>query len=267
MNSPEKGAGKLIGLAVLFVFIVILLFSIFGTIGAGERGVKTRFGAVVGTVDQGLYAKLPFIEHVTKMDVQTQKEQTEATAASKDLQTVQASVAVNYNLDSGKVQDLFTRIGSEYKAKVIDPAIQEVVKAATANYTAEELITKRPEVTDKIQQALSDRLAENDIYVSSVSIINFDFSASFNQAIEAKVTAEQNALAAKNKLDQVTYEGQQTVVSAKAQAEAIQIQAQAINSQGGADYVELQRIKAWDGHACTSYCGLSASTGLLVNSK
>lgn len=261
-NFP-KIIAHVVGLIVVLTFV----FGSFGTVATGEIGVKTTLGKVSGTVNPGLYFKLPLIQAVDKMDVQTQKEQTSASAASKDLQTVNAQVAINYNLDQNKVADLYSRIGTGYKGRVIDPAIQEVVKAATANYTAEELITKRPEVTDKIQTSLSERLAASDIIVSSVSITNFDFSGSFNAAIEAKVTAEQNALAAKNKLDQVKYEAEQKVTTAAADAKAIQIQAQAINSQGGADYVELQRIKAWDGHACTSYCGVSASTGLLINTK
>jgi regulator of protease activity HflC (stomatin/prohibitin superfamily) len=249
---------KIIGWCIVVLVVLILLGGSMGTVSTGEVGIKTTLSKVTGTVQPGFYFKMPFFQHVESMDVQTQKEQTDATAASNDLQTVQAKVAINYNIDANKASDLFTRVGTEYKARIIDPAIQEVVKAITAQYTAEQLITKRPEVTDKIQTSLSEKLALNDITVSSVSIINFDFSQSFNTAIEAKVTAEQNALAAKNKLEQVKFEAEQTVATAQAQAEAIKIQAQAINSQGGADYVALQKIKAWDGHACVSYCGLEA---------
>ena len=106
---------------------------------------------------------------------------------------------------------MYQRIGKDYGPKVIDPAIQEVVKAVTAKYTAEQLITKRAIVTDEIQTQLSSKLGASDIQVTSVSIVNFDFSQSFNQAIEAKVTAEQNALASKNKLDQVKYEAEQRI--------------------------------------------------------
>lgn len=247
-----KNIIKIVVLSIIVALGLVILFGSFGTVGAGERGIKNRLGKVVGTVDTGLYLKLPFIEHVERLNVQTQKEQIGASAASKDLQTVSAEVAINYNLDASKVQDLYIRIGTEYKVKVIDPAIQEVVKAATANYTAEELITKRPEVTDKIRTTLSERLLSEDIIVSSVSITNFDFSGSFNAAIEAKVTAEQNALAAKNKLDQIKYEAEQTVTSAKAEAESISLKSQAANND---KYVSLKAlevqeaaIKKWDGH-------------------
>lgn len=244
--------GGVVALAILFFIWP------FAQIGAGERGVVTKLGAYEREMGPGLHWRTPFVEGVTNFNVQTQKEQVAATAASKDLQTVNATVAVNYNIDPNKVGTIFVNIGEEYKTKVIDPAIQEVVKAVTAGYTAEELITKRPTVTDEIQSQLTAKLATSNILVTGVSIINFDFSDSFNTAIEAKVTAQQNALAAQNKLQQIQFEAQQTIATAQAQAEAIKIQAQAINSQGGADYVALQKIKQWDGHSCVSYCGLDA---------
>ncbi len=234
--------GVIIGLIAL-----IFIFGSFGTVGAGERGIKTRFSAVVGEVGTGLYFKLPLFEGVTTIDVQTQKEQVNVEAASSDLQNVDTIVALNYNINPEKVTDLFIKVGESYKTRIIDPAIQEAVKASTAKYSASDLIQNRPKVRDAIQADLTAKLSENFIQVTDVSIVDFKFSESFNKAIEAKVTAEQNALAAKNKLDQVQFEAQQTVASAKAQAEAIQIQAQAINSQGGADYVMLQIANKWNG--------------------
>lgn len=258
---------KKITLGVIGLMVLVLVFGSFGTISSGNVGVKTRLNAVVGTVQPGLYFKVPFIEGVTSMDVQTQKDQTDATAASNDLQSVTATVAVNYHVEPQDASTIFANLGADYADRVISPAIQESIKSVTANYTAEQLITSREKVREEILVLLSSKLLAYGVKTDSLNIINFNFSGTFNQAIEAKVTAQQNALAAKNKLDQVNYEAQQTVATAKAQAEAIQIQAQAINSQGGADYVALQKVKAWDGHACTSYCGLEASTGLLINGK
>lgn len=256
-EDGELNFGAFIGIGVAALILLVLLFTSFGTVSVGNRGIKTRFGAVVSTIEPGFYVKMPFIEHVESMDVQTQKEQTNAASASKDLQTVSTTVAVNYNIDPSKVAELFTNIGTDFGSKIIDPSIQEVVKAVTAKYTAEELITKRANVTDEIKTLLTDKLSSRDITVSGVSIVNFDFSKSFNDAIELKVTAEQNALAAKNKLDQVQYEADQRVAQAKGEAEAIKIQAQAINSQGGADYVQLQAIKAWKGEV-PQYMGVGA---------
>lgn len=229
------------------IVVLVLLFGSFGTVKAGEVGVKTGFGKVIGTVQPGLYFKLPFIQHVTQMDTQTQKEQVDATAASNDLQDVTATVAVNFHVNPIDAATIFQNIGADYQARVIDPAIQESIKSVTANYTAEQLITQREEARGKILALLTSKLTPSGVNVDALNIVNFQFSDTFNTAIEAKVTAQQNALAAQNKLAQVQFEAQQTVATAKAQAEAIQIQAQAINSQGGADYVALQAVQKWNG--------------------
>lgn len=248
----NKETGKLDPLKLsshlaLGIFGLSIIFSCFGTISTGEVGIRTTLSKVTTTQEAGLYFKIPFFQGMNIINVQTQKEQINATAASNDLQNVETAVAINYSIDPKSAIDLFSKVGVEYKTRIIDPAIQEVVKAVTAQYTAEQLITKRAEVTDKIKLALSERLLSNHINVEQVSITNFDFSTSFNEAIEKKVTAEQNALASKNKLEQVKFEAQQTIEKAKAEAEAIRIQASAINSQGGADYVQLQAISKWNG--------------------
>lgn len=242
---------KVILHTVIALIVILLLFSTFGTISAGWRGVRTTFGAISGTVDTGFYVKAPFIQKVVKMNVQTQKEQVDAESASSDLQNVSTTIALNYNLYPDKVTDLYAKIGNDYKSRIIDPAIQEAVKASTAKHTAEQLITKRTEVRDEIKTILTQRLAQEYIQVTEVSIVNFDFSKTFNQAIEAKVTAEQNALAAKNKLEQVKFEAEQRVATAKAEAEAISLQSQAANNEKYVSLkaleVELEAVKKWDG--------------------
>jgi len=250
MDSQKTGI-NVFGLGIIIVLALVVIFSSVGTVGAGEIGVKTRFGAVAGSVGPGLYFKLPFVEGMTIMDTQTQKEQVKASAASNDLQTVTAEVAVNFHVNPKDAKVIYATIGADYQSRVIDPAIQESVKSVTANYTAEQLVTEREKVRDEITALLTTKLTAYGINVDSLNIVNFDFSDTFNAAIEAKVTAEQNALAAKNKLDQVKFEAEQTVATAEAQAKAIQIQAQAINSQGGADYVQLQAVNKWDGHLPT----------------
>lgn len=250
MSTNNQNSNKLLiwGIVAFVLGILVVIFFPLTSVGAGERGVVLTWGAFKGeTLQPGLNLLIPISQSVVKMDVQTQKEQDQAAAASSDLQNVDTTVAVNWNVDPNKVGDLYVRVGTDFASKIIDPAIQEVVKAVTANYTAEELISKRNQVTTDIQNQLTTRLATNDIIVTNVSIVNFGFSQSFNDAVEAKVTSEQNALAAKNKLDQVQYEADQRVAEATGEAKAIQIQAQAINSQGGADYVALQAISKWDG--------------------
>lgn len=233
-----------------FIALILILGS-FGTVSAGNVGVKTMFGKVVGTIEPGLYLKVPLFQHVTNMNVQTQKDQADATAASNDLQSVTATVAVNYHVEPQDAATIFANLGADYADRVISPAIQESVKSATANYTAEQLITEREKVREDILNLLTTKLQAYGVQTDSLNIVNFAFSDQFNQAIEAKVTAQQNALAAQNKLVQTQAEASSTIISAQAQAEAIKIQAEAVNSEGGADYVALQAIKAWDGHLPT----------------
>ncbi len=239
----------------LLIILIVVWLAPFTSVSAGHRAVITRGGKVVRVIDEGYHRLTPAIESATEVDVRTQIETAQANAASKDLQTVSTKVAVNYNVIQDKVEFMWNTVGKDYKAVLIDPAIQEAVKSATAKHTAEELITQRQTVKDEITSTLHDRLASTGfLNVTQVSLTDFDFSPSFNNAIETKATAVQNAEAAKNNLVKVQYEQQAVIEQAKAQAETIRIQATAINSQGGADYVALQAIKTWDGHGCTSYC-------------
>lgn len=245
----EPNVPKIAAHVAIVILVLVLLFGSLGTISAGDVGIETRLGAVVGTKSPGLYFKLPFVESVTEMDVQTQKENVDKiSAASQDLQEVTTSVAINYHLEPTKAAEIYRNIGTDYAVRVIDPAIQESVKANTANYTAEQLITQRELVRQGVIDLLSQKMAQFGIQVDAVNMTDFQFSPDFTAAIESKVTAVQNAEAAKNKLAQVQYEAEQTVATAEGQAKAIQIQAQAINSQGGTDYVQLQAIAKWDGH-------------------
>lgn len=249
MKSSTVVFWSVFGVIGLFVLILIIATNPIVTVGAGERGVVLVFDAFKGKVmSPGLNFRNPFTESVVKMSVQTQKEEVGVSAASKDLQTVTANIALNFHIDPTKVGQLYQDVGLDFSNRIISPAIQEAVKASTAKYTAEELITKRDAVKSDAKNLLFTRLSEKNIIVEDLSIVNFDFSKSFNDAIEAKVTAEQDALAAKNKLEQVKYEAQQKIETSKAEAEAIRIQASAINAQGGADYVMLQAIKQWNGN-------------------
>lgn len=253
MRSDEE-LNPLIYLNLLWVIpILILFFGSFYIVGAGERAVLLTFGNPnMVAYTEGLHFKIPLVQTRVIMSIQTQKYVVEkASAASKDLQTVTTDITLNYYLNSDRVPELYKNIGIHYQDKIITPAVLEVVKASTAGYTAEELITKRPEVKEKIDATLRERLAEYGITVQAVSITNFDFSESFNSAIEAKVTAEQNALAAKNKLEQIKYEAEQKVTSATAEAKALELQKNQVTTQ----LVELRQIEVqkqavdkWDGH-------------------
>jgi len=272
-ESGDFKLAKFILWVVMGLVGLTLLFGSFGTIDAGERGVKVRLGNVMGDIDPGVYFKLPFIERVNVMDVRTQsviyERENPLASASSDLQDVSIASVTNYHIDPTKVVDIYVQYKSlsSFEERVIRPAVRDTVKASASQFTASELVTKRAEFADMVAKTLNERLADSFVLVEQSNITDLQFSSSFTQAIEAKVTAVQNAEASKNKLEQVKFEAQATIEKAKAEAESIRIQAQAINSQGGADYVELQKIGKWNGMGCTSYCGLEASTGLLVTGK
>jgi len=162
-------------------------------------------------LDEGFHFKTPFVDKIIPLDVRTKKVKEQADSSSKDLQVVTTTLALNYHLLPSKVTNILQEIGDEYAVKdtIIAPAIQEAVKSATARYTAEELITKRDEVSITIKDLLTKRLQKSHVAVTDVNIENFAFSAEFNQAIEAKVTAEQEALRAKNDLERIKFEAEQ----------------------------------------------------------
>lgn len=217
------------GIGLIVALALVLLLNPFVQVSTGERAVVTHFGAVSGELGPGIHWLTPITTGAVVMNVQTQKEQTTATAASKDLQQVTAEIAVNYNVDPTKVTDLFTKVGTSYKSTIIDPAIQEVVKQVTANYTAEELITKRTQVTADMEEALTTKLLPTYINVTAVNVTNFDFSAQFNTAVESKVTAQQNAQAEQNNL-----------TAAQFKAQAIKITSEAANNE---KYIQLQQLE------------------------
>lgn len=206
VRSPYEG---LIIPGIILFLVVSAIFSSCYIIQAGERGVLLTFGkANPNSIGEGLGFKIPFVQNIVIMDIKTQKYEAELTAASRDLQDVNTKIAINYRLIGEKVPEVYTEIGTAYRENVIYPLEQETNKAVTSQYTAEQLITNREEVKDKMKNALADKLRDKGIIVEDISIIDFKFSASFTSAIEGKVSAEQNALTAKNKLSQTEYEVQ-----------------------------------------------------------
>lgn len=223
-KNNEIKTGTIVKIIFGVFGVMILLFLLFGSwfiVNAGERGILITLGKPESVAyTEGFHFKIPIIQKVEKIDVQTQKYEAKASAASSDLQTVSTDIAVNFHLQSDSVVRIYKEIGLDYGSRVIQPAVQETVKAATAHYTAEQLITKRNLVKEEIDTALSVRLLERGIIMETTSITNFDFSEQFNVAIEQKVTAEQNALTQKNRLAQVEYEAQQLVATANGQRDA-----------------------------------------------
>lgn len=256
MNFKKIAKYAAIGLVAL-----IILFGSFGTIGAGERGVLLQFGAVKDKIfDEGLYIKIPIIQDVVKIDVKIQKDEIPASASSKDLQIVTSKIALNYHLDPNSVNKIWQEIGKNYNTRIIAPSIQEAVKSVTAKFTAEELITRREEVKEKIKANLAERLLQSAIIVDEFNIIDFYFSDAFNNAIEAKVTAEQLKLKAERDWERIKIEKEQKITEAEGKAQAIRIEAQALMSNP--KVVELRWIEKWDGKVPTYWGEASPFVGL-----
>jgi len=243
----EKGtlAGKRILLAIVGIIFVAIL-NPFVIVNAGERGVVKHFGNVQDDVwDEGLHIKVPIRDTVINMDVKTQKYEADATAASNDMQITKTTVAVNYHLVPVDANVIYQEVGMGYESKIIAPAIQEVVKAATANFKAEELITQRPLVKEEIEQALKKKMFERGIVVETVYITNFDFSPEFNEAIELKVKAQQMALQAENDLLRIEVEAKQKVTQAQAEADSIEIIQEQLSVSP--EYVNYLTVMKWNG--------------------
>jgi len=235
----NKSAVVLIIIGMTLLFLIILKPWV--QIGAGERGVVLNFGAVKPTVlGEGLHFRVPLQQQITIMDVKVQKASTDASASSSDLQEVSSTVAINYHIIPDKANIVYQSIGTEFKERIIDPAVQEVVKAVSARYTAENLITKRSAVSDAMKSTLTERLLEYNIAVDAFSIVEFSFSKIFMDAIESKQTAEQLALKAQRDLERIKIEAEQKITSAKAEAEALRLQRANISI----DLIELRKIEA-----------------------
>ena len=245
-STGDFGFGILNELSKKIVVILIVLACVIviggstGTVGAGERGVLLRFGAVTGTVKgEGLYFKVPFVEQVALMSTQIQKYTAPVGSSSKDLQLVTTEVTLNYQLNASAVGETYRNMRQDYENRIIQPYIQEVVKSTTARFDAEQLITQRPQVKAELQDMMTERLMPLGIIVVQLSITDFQFSSTFQDSIEAKVKAVQQALEAENALSRVQFEAQQAVARAEAEAKGLELQKAQITEQ----LLDLRRIE------------------------
>jgi len=259
INVPG-GAAKAIAIIVIALIVIGVIAAAAVTIvDAGHRGVLLHWNAVdltIAPLDEGLHFVVPFADSVVQMEVRTMKFIKATSSASKDLQTVSTEVTVNYHPSYESIHILYKEVGLDYENRIIQPAIEEVVKQVTANYNAEELITKRPLVKSDIEIEIGKRLTEYNIQTDVVSITDFQFSVLFAQAIESKVEAEQKAFKAENDLRRIQVEALQSeavaqgiakanIAQAEGEALAIRIINQALASNPF--YLEWLKIQAWDG--------------------
>lgn len=226
MQSFFKKILAIVLIVLISVLVVATLSQAYQTVPAGYVGVVLQWGNPVRVTGSGLQTITPFVESMAFVNVQTQSATAQESAASSDLQEVSTSVTVNYQVDPAFALQVYTNLRDQYQARVIIPAMQDALKASTAKYQATNLITQREDAKTTFQNLLQDKLTQYHILIKSISITDFKFSPSFTTAIEAKVTAEQNALAAQNQLQVVNFTAQQQIIQATANATAFILQAQ-----------------------------------------
>lgn len=231
-NGSVKRNLKWVKWAVAGAAALLVVFSSFTIVPAGSTGVVMTLGKVSEkSLQEGFNIKIPFIQTVEIMSNKIQVYETDASAVSKDLQTVRSTIAVNYRVSTDSSPKLYKNVGIDYKTVLITPAVQESMKSVTAKYTAEELITERAKVGDEVKSSLDEKLNEYGIYIEKFNIVNFDFTEEFNNAIEAKQVAEQNLIKTQTEQKQAIAvaeaEAKKKVISANAEAEAILAEAQA----------------------------------------
>lgn len=235
-----------IGGITLALLAGITLLKCFVTVNPGERGVVVELGKVQdGVLDEGTHPILPFITSVKKLSVRIQKTDIEASAGTKDLQSVTTNVTLNWSIDPAKVNKVYQEIGDEKEVvtRIITPALNEVLKAATPKRTAEEILIRRAELKEEIDKEIKQRLAAYGIRVNAVALVNVAFSPEFAKAIEAKQIAEQEAKQAEYEALKAAKQAQAEVNRAKGQAEAQRLMRQTLTPE----LLQKQAIEKWNG--------------------
>ncbi len=255
-----SGLARLI--QVVAILAVLWALAPYGIVPAGSRGVMTTFGRPADEVlDEGIHLRFPLAQKIHLLETRVQKSEGEGDAASKDLQAVHTRVAINYHLEPHQVAQAFKAIGPSTDViadRIILPAAQESMKAVTARFTAEELITRRTDVREAISSLLREKMQRHGLVLDEFAIINFKFSDSFSKAIEAKVGAEQDKLRAERDLLRIRVEAEQKITQAKAEAESLALQrAQVTPELLKLREIENQRaaIAKWNGVLPTTTYG------------
>lgn len=251
-SAKFKPVGLMVNIAIAVVLLLVAGLNSFASVQYGHVGLYKTFGKLNDEIlAPGIHLKIPFVQSVIQVNTQVTKAETDTSASSKDLQPVSTHVAVNYSVNKAAAFNLMNNIGGSYETVIISPAIQEIVKEVTAKYPAEDLIAKRDVVAAEVSDHLTKRLAKYDLIVNDINIVNFKFSDAFNQSIEAKQVAQQQALKAENDLKRVEIEAKQKIAQAQAEAESLKLKKQEVTSE----LVQLKQIEVqekalekWDGH-------------------
>ena len=241
--------------AFIGLFLILTICLSFTSIKSGEIGLKIRFGKIVDTsLSEGLNLKIPYIESIEKINIKVQKYENEnaLSTSTKDMQIVDnIKITINYQVDGTKAVDLYKRVGKEYLNSIVEPAIQETVKAVMSKYTAEELVTKRSEISLDINNVLNERIKDYGINSVSTAINNFDFSQAYNEAIEKKAVAEQEVETARNQQEKAKIEAETKTIQAEGEANANKTLEKSLTNE----ILIQQFLEKWNGQLPTNYAG------------
>ena len=244
-NMDKNGVAGVVTVLILFV-IAVLLCNPIVVVGVGQRGVKVTLGKVSPeSLGEGMHFIMPYIQRIAKMDVKTQKYTTQTHVYTKDIQQAKISYVVNYNLVADSAYRMYQEVGMDYVSKVINPVLEGTIKDVIGKWNAQDLVANREEATNDILAKLKDQLTERYVNVTDFQIIDIGYSEVFERAIESKVTAEQDALKAKNKTVQIQEEAKQKVISAEAEAKSMSIRANALTQNKA--LVEYEAVQKWNG--------------------
>lgn len=244
-NMDKNGLAGVVTIIVLFV-IAVLLCNPIVVVGVGERGVKVTLGKVSPeSLGEGMHFIMPYVQKIAKMDVKTQKYNTQTHVYTKDIQQARISYVVNYNLLADSAFRMYQEVGMDYVSKVINPVLEGTIKDVIGKWNAQDLVANREEATNDILVKLREQLSERYVNVTGFQIVDINYSEVFERAIESKVTAEQDALKAKNKTVQIQEEARQKVISAEAEAKSMSIRANALTQNKA--LVEYEAVQKWNG--------------------
>lgn len=251
-------------ISIILILIVVIAINSMTTVPTGFVGVKTRFGKVQeDVIQEGLNLKVPFIEKIVKIDCKTKKVETTAAGSTKDMQNVSTSIAVNYNVNKETANNLYREIGLDFENIIISPAIQESIKSTLAQYTAEELITKRSNVSDEIQNSLIEKIESKGFAITEFNLVNIDFSEEYDKAIETKAVRQQEVETAKAELEKQKIQNEKEISEAQKDAQVMALQNSQI-TENTLKLKELENEKAmidkWNGQYPSTMLGNGSNT-------
>ena len=243
--SEKTNVKKIMLFRILGLFILITILSSFTTINSGEVGLRVRFGKIIDSnLTEGLNFKIPYIERIVKVNIKVQKVEVNTTSASKDLQDIKTTLAVNYRVENKSATNLYKTVGNSYEQTILTPAIEESIKSIISKYTAEQTITLRPEVSSECMKELQEKVEKYGIVIDNFNIINLEFSEEYSKAIEEKQVAEQKLATAK-------LESEAKIVEAEATQKSNELLKQTLTDE----LIMKEFIDKWDGKLPETYAG------------